>query len=137
MNSINLRPQMLAQLSSFLQEQDEIMVFNMDMNMHARFLWNQTSQCKDKHMHAWILTQINMWSYFMTQSTKFDMNHVRTSSIHKQEGVYTTLGLELEVWRLNVASLLQFLLISKQFSPPLSLGRLRQGIRLMKCFVQV
>ena len=52
----------------------------------------------------------------MTQSTKFDMNHVRTSSIHNQEGNYTTLGIELEVWRLNVASLPLIFLISKQFS---------------------
>ena len=38
----------------------------------------------------------NMYELKQDLAPQFDMNHARKSSIHKQEGNYSTLGLELE-----------------------------------------
>ena len=77
-------------MRQLIHKQDE------NMDMHVTICHELNSKSNNTNMHAGSMLYFNIWSYFMTQSTKFDINHASTSSIHKQEGKYTTLGLELE-----------------------------------------
>ena len=43
-----------ALVRQLLQKQDEIMVYNNNMNMHAPIAMKSTSKCKDIDMHATI-----------------------------------------------------------------------------------
>ena len=92
--------------SQLIQKQVEHMDHYKIMDMHAPFCHELNSKFNQEHMQAWIMLYINMYELKQDLAPQFDMNHARTSSIHKQEGDYTTLGLQCKIRELNLQSIL-------------------------------
>ena len=94
-----------------------------------QFCHEFNSKSNNSNMHARIMFYFNMYELKQDLAPQFDMNHARTSSIHKQEGNYSTLGLECKMNKLNYAILCSksfnfraILQVNSRLSLPLSLN---------------
>ena len=64
-------------MSQFFPKHDEIMDFNINMNMHAPIAMKSTSKCKDINMHAKIKLPFNNLAPILDSTLKWTMNHAR------------------------------------------------------------
>ena len=96
-------------MSQNFQKHDEFMNYSQDMDIHVE-IHEELSQnariCTCMHDTS---SLFHILSHNLALDTNIPLHHARTNSIHKQEGISSTLSLQVQEGKPNFAIILQFL----------------------------